>query len=66
MMEMTPAHCLPEVGGLAVLPGPDNLEGWPVSERNNRSVVNPDAWFGDNIHGGRGLDSSLKRLWIFA
>jgi len=41
---MTSAPCgLSEAGGVGVLPGPGNLEGWPVFERNNSSVVIPDT-----------------------
>lgn len=55
-----------EVGWVAVLPVPGDLESWPVFERNDRRVAILDTRFGDNIHdpmqGSRGLDSSLKRL----
>jgi len=61
-MKVTPVSCRSEVGGIVVLPGPGNLEGWPVSERNDHSAVNSDVWFGDNIHGltQRSHDSSMK------
>jgi len=52
-IETTPAPCGLEVGGVAVLPGPGNFEGWPAFGRNDHSVVIPDARFGDNINGPR-------------
>jgi hypothetical protein len=60
--EMTPALCGLEVGGLAVIPGPGNLEGWPVFERNARSAATSDARFRDDSYGPThqtGPDSSL-------
>ena len=51
--EAIPAPCGLEAGGVAVLPGPGNLEGWPGFERNSGSVLIPDARFGDNINGPR-------------
>jgi hypothetical protein len=47
---MTPAPCGLEAGGVAVIPDPGNLQGWPDFERNYRSVAVPDGWFGDDIH----------------
>jgi len=44
-----PALYGPEAGGVAVLPGPHNLVGGLSFERNNPTVVIPDARFGDNI-----------------
>jgi len=51
--EVIPAPCGLEAGGVAVLPGPGNLEGWPGFEQNSGSVAIPDARFGDNINGPR-------------
>ena len=39
-----------EVGGVAVLPVPGNLGGWPSFERKGPRRRIPDARFGDNIH----------------
>jgi hypothetical protein len=50
-MEMTTALRGLEVGGIADLPGPGKLEGWPVFERNGRSVAILGGRFGDDIHG---------------
>jgi len=51
--EIILAPCGLEAGGVAVLPGPGNLEGWPGFERNSGSVLIPDARFEDNINGPR-------------
>jgi len=51
--EMIPAPCGLEAGGVAVLPGSGNLEGWPGFEQNSGSVAIPDARFGNNINGPR-------------
>ena len=40
-----------EAGGVAVLPGLDNLVGGLSFDRNGLNVAIPDARFGDNFRG---------------
>ena len=50
VIETTQALSGAGVAKVVALPGPCILEGWLTFERNDRSIVVPYLWLGDNIH----------------
>jgi len=46
----TPAAGRVVLGEIPILPGPRNLNGCLVFERNGHGVAITDVWFGGNIH----------------